>query len=90
MIRTFVLVAATLVASSALADQQQAQECAGGLSPESKTIYEDVAPQVTPDTNLRDVITSTTKSLVMSGKIARSSAKTSAEAAGACLEKLKS
>ena len=90
MKRAFIFLAAGLVSTAALADQQKASECASGLNAESKVIYDDVAPQVSADTNLRDVVTSATKSLVMSGKVARSSARDSAEAAGACLEKLKS
>jgi hypothetical protein len=94
MFRTTVFAAASfgaaLAATAALADKQAADSCASGLTPESKVIYDSVAPEVTAETNLRDVVTSATRSLVMKGDVERSSAKTSAEAAGACLEKLKS
>lgn len=90
LVSAFALSAPALSVSAAFADQQGAQACAAGLDPESKTIYDEVAPQVNASTDLRDVITASTRSLVASGKVARSSARTSAEAAGACLEKLKS
>jgi hypothetical protein len=79
-----------LFASAAFAGQSEADQCAAGLNPDSKMIYDDVAPKVTASTNLRDAVTSATRSLVMGGKVPRSSAKASAEAAGACLELLKS
>jgi hypothetical protein len=90
MLRLFILAASVVTASAAFADQPAGTACAGGLDAESKVIYDAVAPQVTPSTNLRDVVTSTTRSLVIKGEVQRSSAKTSAEAAGTCLEKLKS
>ncbi len=79
-----------LTASAVFAGQPEADQCAAGLSPDAKTIYDTVAPQVDASTNLRDAVSSTTRSLVMGGKIPRSSAKASAQAAGACLEMLKS
>jgi hypothetical protein len=90
MIRRLVFATLVLAASGAYADKQQGTACAGSLDAESKTIYDAVAPEVTASTNLRDVVTSSTRSLVMKGQVNRSTAKASAEAAGACLEKLKS
>lgn len=77
-------------ATAALADKQAADQCAAGLSPDSKVIYDDVAPSVTADTDLRSVVTERTKALVMDGKIKMASARPSAVAAGECLVKLKS
>ena len=85
-----VLTASALPTPAAFADQQQATACAGSLDAESKTIYDAVAPEVTASTNLRDVVTSSTRSLVMKGQVRRGTARAPAEAAGACLEKLKS
>lgn len=90
MLRPMILVAGCLAASTALASQQQADQCAAGLSAESKTIYDAVAPTAASAPDLRAAITDATKSLVMAGKVNRSSAKGSAEAAGTCLAHLKS
>lgn len=77
-------------ATAALADTQAADQCAAGLSADSKVIYDDVAPGVTADTDLRSLVTERTKALVMDGKIKMGDARSSAEAAGECLVKLKS
>lgn len=90
MLRMLVFVASLASASAALASQQQADQCAAGLSGDSRTIYDAVAPQAASTGDLRSAITDTTKSLVMSGKVARSSARSAAEAAGTCLAMLKS
>ncbi|TCT09964.1 hypothetical protein EDC22_106159 [Tepidamorphus gemmatus] len=90
MLRTMILVAGCLAASAAVAGQQQADQCAAGLSGDSKTIYDAVAPTAASAPDLRAAITDATKSLVMAGKVSRSSAKGAAEAAGACLAHLKS
>lgn len=85
-----VLSFALLAASSAFADTKKAQSCAGSLSPESKTIFEASAADVNAGGDVKSVLESKTRSLVMDGKVARSSARTSAEAAGNCLKMLKS
>ncbi len=90
MFRITMFIAGCLAAGTAFASQQQADQCAAGLSAESKTIYDAVAPTAASAPDLRGAITDATKSLVMSGKVSRSSAKGSAEAAGACLAHLKS
>lgn len=75
-------------AGAAHADQAAADQCAAGLSGDAKTIYEATAPNVTPGSNLRNVVTEQTKSLAMAGTISRGDARQSAQAAAACLELL--
>jgi hypothetical protein len=72
----------------ALADQGTAAACAAKLPAEARTIYQAAAPQVTPGTDLVTVLKSTTRSLVMNGKIARSGARPAARAAYPCLKQL--
>jgi len=76
--------------SVALADQKQAQSCAAGLQGESKLIYDASSASVASGGDVKETLESKTRSLVMDGKVARSSARASAEAAGACLKMLKS
>jgi len=88
------LVAATIVSllgmSAAIADQKQAQSCVAQLSTESKLIFEQSAPDVTGGADIKSTLESKTRALVMAGKVARSDARPSAEAAGNCLKLLKS
>ena len=88
------LVAATIVSllsmSAAIADQKQTQSCVAQLSPESKLIFEQSAPDVTGGADIKSTLESKTRTLVMAGKLARSDARPSAEAAGNCLKLLKS
>lgn len=79
-----------LSVTTASADQKQAQSCAGGLQGESKVIYDASSAAVAAGGDVKQTLESKTRSLVMDGKVARSSARTSAEAAGACLKMLKS
>lgn len=90
MRRVGFVIASFLFVSPALADAKQAQSCAGALAPESKTIYEASVADVKAGSDIKSVLESTTRSLVMGGKVARSSARSSAEAAGACLKMLNS
>jgi hypothetical protein len=72
----------------ALANQEAAAACAAKLQPEARTIYQATAPQVTAGTNLKVLLKSTTRSLVLGGKIARADARPSAFAAYPCLKQL--
>lgn len=81
---------ALLAASAAWADAKQAQSCAGGLAPESKLIYDSSAAEVSAGGDIKSVLESKTRALVIGGQIARSNARPNAEAAGACLKLLKS
>jgi hypothetical protein len=75
-------------AGAAHADEAAANQCASNLTGDSKTIYDAVAPNVTADTNLKDAITSQTKSMVMAGTVSRSDARAAAQAAAGCLKLL--
>lgn len=78
----------TAAAGPAFADAAGAAKCAAGLSGDAKTIYDATAPSVTAGADLRALVTSQTKSLVMNGTIGRGGAKAAATAAGACLAML--
>lgn len=82
-------VAALLVPGAAFADQAAGSACAAKLPADAQTIYNASVGQVTPQTDLRALITDQTKSLVMAGTIQRASAKPSAQAAAKCLELVK-
>jgi len=91
MRRLFALHAAAAAALSmsvvpAAADRAAADACAERLSAESKLIYAATIGAVAPGTDLREVVRSKTRSLVMGGKLSRSQAQPAAEAAGACLK----
>jgi hypothetical protein len=73
----------TVVAANAAADS-----CAKGLSPDSKMIYDATVATMKGPSTIRDTVVSQTKALVMAGKIQQGTARTSAEAAGACLKLL--
>ena len=86
------MVAAALLlsgfAGNAYADAASAATCAAGLSGDAKTIYDATAPNVTAGADIRALVTTQTKSLVMNGTIGRGGAKAAATAAGACLAML--
>lgn len=88
-----VLLAAGIVAVLSLsavpsfADRAAADKCATGLSAESKLIYADSIGSVAPGIDLKDLVTSKTRSLVFAGKVGRGEARAAARAAGACLLK---
>ena len=79
-----------VLASAAFADTKQAQSCANALQPESKLIYDQSAAAVAAGGDIKATLETQTRALVMGGKVSRSSARGSAEAAGACLKMLKS
>lgn len=76
--------------SVAHADKAVGDACAASLSADGKAIYSAVVGSLNANTDLRSVVTDTTKSLVMSGTISRGDARASAEAAGQCLEQARS
>jgi hypothetical protein len=76
-------------AAPAMADQASSQACAKTLPPESMTIYQAVAPQVTPSTDLLALMKSQVKTLVINGQVERASARASAKLAYPCLKDLK-
>ncbi len=74
----------------AWADEKKAQSCAQSLQGEPKLIYDVSAAAVAAGGDVKDTLESKTRSLVMDGKVTRSSARASAEAAGSCLKLMKS
>jgi hypothetical protein len=69
------------------AEMAAANACAAGLPKDAKTIFDATLPKVGPGIELKSVVTSTTRSLAMSGAIERDTARESATEAGACLKK---
>ncbi|WP_406853949.1 hypothetical protein ABEG18_15450 [Alsobacter sp. KACC 23698] len=85
-----VIVAACLTgAIAARADARQAESCASQLGPEPRLIYDASASGAAGATDLKAFLIGKVKSLVMQGKVARASARASAEAAGPCLAALR-
>lgn len=92
MTRHRILILTALIALTpvfAKADQAAATACAGGLSPEAKTIYGKVAPSITPKTDIKEALTSAVRPMVMNGSMTRDVARTAAEDASECLKLLK-
>jgi len=81
------LLAAPLAAHAA--NPAAAQACAAKLPPEAKVIYDAAAPKVTPTTDMRDLLKSTTFGLIMQGEVKQADARPSAMAAAQCLRNLK-
>jgi hypothetical protein len=82
------LLAACALAAPAKADEAKAAACAKTLKPEAMTIYQDVAPKTGPNTDLRSLLTSHTRLLVIAGRVQRGTARSSAYAAYSCLKDL--
>jgi hypothetical protein len=76
---------AALPTGTALADPAAAQACAGQLSKDARTIFDTTLPQLGASTDLRGLVTDTTRTLAASGRIDRATARSSAIAAGQCL-----
>ncbi|MBS7702600.1 hypothetical protein [Chelatococcus asaccharovorans] len=74
----------------AMASPAGAAACAAKLGKSAQIIYNAVAPQVSGGGDLRGLVTDQTRGLVMSGQISRGDARPAAEAAGQCLEQLRS
>jgi hypothetical protein len=88
MIGRCIAVAALLtlaISSRGHADTAAANSCAANLPKDAKTIFDTTLPKVTPGADLRDLLTSSTRSLAISGAVARSTARDSANAAAQCL-----
>jgi hypothetical protein len=71
---------------AARADRAAADRCAAKLSADSKLIYSDTIGAVAPGIDLKEVVRSKTRSLVIGGKLGRAGAQAAAEAAGTCLK----
>jgi hypothetical protein len=77
------------LSAPAEADQAAALACSRGLPPEASRIYQDAAPYVSPDTDMRSLLKTRVKALVMAGSVQRATAHASAVAAYGCLKDLK-
>ena len=84
-----IVVAGVAISSPAKADQASAQACAKGLPPEAMAIYRDSAPYVAPDTDMRSLLKTRVKALILEGSVQRATARTFARAAYGCLKDLK-
>jgi hypothetical protein len=84
------LLAAYLPPSApARADQTAADQCAVGLTPIGKTMFNAALPKLLAGDTTRDALTSVARDMVLSGKVTRDEARSSAEAAASCLKVLK-
>ncbi|SFK52241.1 hypothetical protein [Methylocapsa palsarum] len=78
-----------LAPSAAFADRQAADACAASLTSDSSAIYRATVARISPGVDVRDIVRSVTRAMVMSGTLDRAGAKPAAEAAGACLKLLR-
>lgn len=76
----------SLTAVPSFANRASADACAAKLPPEAKQIYAASIGSVAPGADMKEVVRSKTRALVIGGKISRSAARPAAEAAGACLK----
>ena len=70
---------------TALADQKSADACAATLPKDSAAIYSNTVAQISPGGDIRDIVISVTRSMVMAGRLSRANARPTAETAGNCL-----
>jgi hypothetical protein len=84
------LILALAAPGAASADAAAARACASTLSVEGRMMFEAAAAKVKPGNNLRDVLMSEVRGLVMSGKLSRDIAQKNGPAVGECLKKLQS
>lgn len=86
-----VLVAALAgMAAPALArDEKAAAACADKLTPEGRAMFDSVAKEVKPDTDLRSLMREKAIPMVMFGSLTREAAQANGPAAGACAVLLK-
>ncbi|MGQ3296766.1 hypothetical protein [Reyranella sp.] len=83
------LLGLSLLPAAAQADQAAAAACSAQLSKDGQLLYGKVAPTMTPQTNIKDALTSVARPMVMGGSMSRDTARAAAEAAGECLKLLK-
>jgi hypothetical protein len=72
-----------------LADRKSADACAAKLPKEPAAIYSETVAQIAPGVNVRDIVISVTRGMVVAGRLSRANARPAAEAAGSCLELIK-
>jgi hypothetical protein len=83
IVATLIMVSCML---SAHAGEPEAQACSAQLDPNAKLVFDDTISSVVPGVDLKGVITTHTKALVLAKKLPRSAAKPAATAAGDCLK----
>lgn len=83
------VIALSVLAGPALADQAAGDKCAAGLSGDAQAIYTAAAPGFAGASDPRSFVADKTKGLVMSGTISRGTAREAAESAATCLTKLR-
>lgn len=84
----FILTAVALSLSTApsFANRASADACAAKLSPDAKQIYAASIGSAAPGADMKEVVRSKTRALVIGGKLSRDKARPAAEAAGTCLK----
>ena len=88
-LKMLAVAALVLLPVSGHADQASASACAGNLSKDGRMLYDKAAPSVTPSSDIREVLRSVARPLVMNGTLSRDAALAAAEPAGECLKLLK-
>jgi len=73
-------------AAPSFANRAAADKCAARLSPDAKLVYTATVGAVKPGADLKDVVRTKTRGLVVSGKLNRGKARNAAVAAGNCLK----
>ena len=73
-------------AGGARADEAAANACAAQLPKDARTIYDTTLPLLTPNADLRSLVTASTRKLAIAGTIDRSTARDNAMAAAKCLQ----
>lgn len=82
-------VAITLAAPASARDEKAAKACAAKLTPDGKAMFDSVAGEMKPDTDLRALMREKAIPMVMFGSLTRESAQENGPAAGACAVLLK-
>ncbi|HEY5305594.1 MAG TPA: hypothetical protein VIJ52_02850 [Pseudolabrys sp.] len=79
----------SLASVPSFADRASADACATKLPANAQMVYAATIGSVTPTADLKSIVRSKTRSLVMDGKLKRAEAKDAATAAGDCLKEAK-
>jgi hypothetical protein len=80
------VVTAPLLCAPAAANRAAADACAAKLPSAAKLVYAAAIGSVAPGIDLREMVRSKTRGLVIGGKLSRGQARPAAEAAGVCLK----
>lgn len=72
----------------AFADREAADRCASALQPAGKALYEKALPQLLTGHSLREALTASARSMVVSGLLHRDASHSASEQAGGCLKLL--